>query len=146
MFVNWINSIVLYLFQCQDVATKVSTTKFPKLHTLTGNQKSKNFLASTTTLYDFFNAYWSPEPFPTLEHAKIKKFFAKSTLSFFALYFPFWTLHAVWIWMLKKRVWALHTRGTRKYAFGANQVLIAFFRKFCSWTWKTFKDFAAKWV
>ena len=59
-------------------------TKFPKLRTLTGDEKSQIFFGEHTFPIRFF----PPELCPTRENAKIEKFFfAKRNFSFFALFF-----------------------------------------------------------
>ena len=47
-------------------------TKFPKLRTLTDDEKSKKIFVSTPCPHDFFDPYWPPEQCPTREHAKKK--------------------------------------------------------------------------
>ena len=55
-------------------------TKFPKLPTLTGDEKSKIFLASTLSPDDFFDPYRPPELRSTREHAKLKKYFLQNVI------------------------------------------------------------------
>ena len=50
-------------------------TKFPKLRTLTDDEKSKKIFVSTPCPHDFFDPYWPPELCPTCEHAKINSIF-----------------------------------------------------------------------
>ena len=105
-YLIWIIVIYSNFTAFRKFTHKVFMTKFPKLRTLTGAQKSKKFFGEHTFPTRFFDPYWPPELCPTRENAKIKKFFfSKRNFFIYCSFFPFSnSTRAVWIWALQKNI------------------------------------------